>query len=367
MSSTRVLYISLSLFIAAACTQEPAQIVLNRVNIPEKGSHSENSVNPFKVVAKQGDTIYKISKAHDVSIRGLIDLNNLRPPYELTAGQSLRLPKATFHIVKPLDNIYTISRSYEVDMNSLVRNNNIEPPYVIHPGMKLKIPSKTEEDNNTQFAYNDTENYSRDVATSGNDNYVSDNSVKSQDLAPVSSHQLSENKVQEGKLLQPEPKPSIITKTPNQTLSSPIKSADLTKSFSPASSGNVDFSWPTKGRVVSSFGPKSGGLYNDGINISAPLGTPFNAAESGEVVYAGNELKGYGNLLLIKHQNGYLSAYAHADQLLVNKGDIVQKGQAIGKIGKSGDVTSPQLHFSIRQGKQAVDPEKFLASAVSNK
>ncbi|MCW8861524.1 MAG: M23 family metallopeptidase, partial [Rhodospirillales bacterium] len=118
--------------------------------------------------------------------------------------------------------------------------------------------------------------------------------------------------------------------------------------------------WPVQGRVISGFGPKAKGLHNDGINIAAPRGTPVRAAEEGVVAYAGNELRGFGNLLLVRHADGWVTAYAHSEKLLVERGDKVSKGQVIARVGSSGTVSSPQLHFELRKGKQAVDPTRYL-------
>ena len=123
------------------------------------------------------------------------------------------------------------------------------------------------------------------------------------------------------------------------------------------------FRWPVKGRVIAGFGPKSGGGQNDGINLAVPEGTPIKAAEDGVVAYAGNELKGYGNLVLIRHANGFVSAYAHASELLVKRGDTIKRGQVIAHAGQTGNVTSPQLHFEIRKGSTPVDPAKYLSGA----
>ena len=130
----------------------------------------------------------------------------------------------------------------------------------------------------------------------------------------------------------------------------------------PPRSGRT-FSWPVRGRVLSTFGPKADGLHNDGINIAARAGAPVVAAENGVVVYAGNELKGFGNLLLVRHADGWMTAYAHLDKALVKKGQKVTRGQAIGTVGSTGGVSQPQLHFEIRKGTQAVDPAKFLSVA----
>ena len=129
--------------------------------------------------------------------------------------------------------------------------------------------------------------------------------------------------------------------------------------MSPALSGGK-FLWPVNGKIVSRFGAKDGGLHNDGLNIAAPQGTPVRAAENGVVAYAGNELRGFGNLLLIRHADGWMSAYAHNDALLVQRGDRVARGQTIARVGRTGNVATPQLHFELRRGAGPVDPLPHL-------
>lgn len=124
------------------------------------------------------------------------------------------------------------------------------------------------------------------------------------------------------------------------------------------------FSWPVRGRILSTFGPKPDGLHNDGINIAARAGSPVIAAENGVIVYSGSELRGFGNLVLVRHADGWITAYAHLDRVLVRKGQQVKRGQAIATVGSSGGVDQPQLHFEIRRGTQAVDPAKFLTVAM---
>jgi murein DD-endopeptidase MepM/ murein hydrolase activator NlpD len=137
---------------------------------------------------------------------------------------------------------------------------------------------------------------------------------------------------------------------------------DLTPVGPPPPRAGKTFLWPLHGRVISTYGEQGQGLHNDGINISAPRGTPIHAAENGVVAYAGNEIRGFGNLLLIRHAGGYMTAYAHADSLLVKRGDTVHRGQIIARVGATGSVTEPQLHFEIREGSQPVDPQRFLGS-----
>ncbi len=129
---------------------------------------------------------------------------------------------------------------------------------------------------------------------------------------------------------------------------------------SDASGAIVTFRWPVRGRVIASFGSKINGKDNDGIDIAVPEGTLVKSALEGVVAYSGNELKGYGNLILVRHRNGYVTAYAHLSEILVKRGDDVRRGQVVGKSGKSGDVASPQLHFEIRKGSSPVDPLQYL-------
>jgi murein DD-endopeptidase MepM/ murein hydrolase activator NlpD len=136
----------------------------------------------------------------------------------------------------------------------------------------------------------------------------------------------------------------------------PVKTAEATGAL-------PTFRWPVRGRVVTGYGAKTNGKSNDGINVAVPEGTPVKAAEDGVVAYSGNELKGYGNLVLIRHSNGYVTAYAHASELMVKRGETIKRGQIIAKSGQSGEVGSPQLHFEIRKGSSPVDPLQFLNGA----
>jgi murein DD-endopeptidase MepM/ murein hydrolase activator NlpD len=130
-------------------------------------------------------------------------------------------------------------------------------------------------------------------------------------------------------------------------------------------SGN-SFRWPVQGRIISEFGTKPDGGHNDGINVAVPLGTSVKAAENGVVAYAGDELKGYGNLVLIRHSNNWVSAYAHNDEILVKRGDQVRRGQIIAKAGRTGQVNQPQLHFELRKGSRPVDPTKYMTNSTAN-
>ncbi len=120
------------------------------------------------------------------------------------------------------------------------------------------------------------------------------------------------------------------------------------------------FIWPVKGKLISKYGKSEEGFYNDGINIVSQKGAEVISSEDGKVIYSGNEIPGYGNLILIKHSKNWITAYAHLSEVFIEKGRLVKKGQKIGSVGSTGNVRSPQLHFEIRKGKEAVDPLEFL-------
>jgi murein DD-endopeptidase MepM/ murein hydrolase activator NlpD len=124
---------------------------------------------------------------------------------------------------------------------------------------------------------------------------------------------------------------------------------------------SAGFRWPVRGRIISGFGKKPNGERNDGINLAVPEGTSVKAAEDGTVIYAGNELKSYGNLVLIRHSNGWVSAYAHNSKLEVKRGDQVRRGQVVALSGMSGGVTTPQVHFELRKEATPVDPLQHLS------
>jgi murein DD-endopeptidase MepM/ murein hydrolase activator NlpD len=142
--------------------------------------------------------------------------------------------------------------------------------------------------------------------------------------------------------------------------------AVVTSQALPPVSGGLVFAWPVSGPLVSDFGTTANGGKNDGINIAAAMDAPIRASAAGTVTYAGNELKNYGNLVLVKHSGGYTTAYAHADRLIVSRGDFVARGQVIGYVGQTGDVSKPQLHFEIRSATTPVNPHSYLAATTAS-
>ena len=286
---------------------------------PTSSSGSSGSalvfVNASAVVVGPGDTVYGLSRRHRVSARDIIVANNLRPPYQLIVGQRIVLPRGTEHTVRAGETLYRIAKSYDATVYEIARANAIGPPYTIFVDQKLRIPG--------------TVVVRATAAGSGS----------SASSASSATHETSAVTT-----------PSTIPAPPPKSVPTP-----------PPSSGS-GFIWPANGKVISSFGPKNQGLHNDGINIAGNEGDAVLAAENGVVAYAGNELRGFGNLILVKHANGYVTAYAHASELLVRRGDKVSRGQAIARLGATGNVSSPQLHFEVRKGKKPLDPQIHLPS-----
>ena len=274
-------------------------------NRPEtSGPSSSAFINATAVTVGKGDTVYGLSRRHRVSARAIIEANNLRAPYVLAPGQRLILPRARDYVVKRGDSISVIASKHNANMYAIARLNNLRRPYTIYVGQNLILPDL---------------NRSRPVA-----------------IPTAEAPALKRT--------------SITAKAPSKTKA---------VSVLPARTGK-GFLWPVKGKLLSSYGGKSEGLQNDGINIAAPRGAPVRAAENGVVAYSGNELRGFGNLLLLKHSGGWITAYAHNETLLVKRGDKIKKGQTIAKVGSSGSVQNPQLHFELRKGKKAIDPIKYL-------
>lgn len=177
----------------------------------------------------------------------------------------------------------------------------------------------------------------------------------------------------EDKYASPSPRPAPNYVTPNTPYAPQAYKPVSSKPLDPVSTAPAPvvvanapaFAWPVSGRVLSEFGSTSSGGHNDGINIGTAMSAPIHASASGTVTYAGNELKNYGNLVLIKHSGGFTTAYAHADRLTVAKGDFVARGQVIGYSGQTGDVSAPQLHFEIRANTTPVNPRTYLSSTTA--
>lgn len=314
----RVFVICLLCLTLSGCYSSNGQILLFN-------KYALFGTSPETIKVEKGDTLYSLSKKYDISISDLIEANNLSSPDQLYAGQVLKTPMSNgYHIVKKGDTLTSISKTYGISVSALAAQNRLKAPYVLNIGQKLALSASK--------------------------------NTKTQSLSKAQSH----------------PKAQSIKKAPAKSANSfkkaPAKTQKIQKTsktqqrstYTPVKKRTTKFLWPVRGKVISHFGTIGKGRKNDGINISAVQGTAVKAADAGTVAYAGNELKGFGNLILIKHPDGWITAYAHNQKLLVAKGQKVKKGEKIATVGKTGGVNTPQLHFEVRAGKKAVNPRNYL-------
>ncbi len=324
------------------------------------------------ITVAPGETVDGIARRHGVPVSAIMQANNLASPNAIQAGQRLVIPRynspaaavaagpqashvaalaapnpaaapapalasaapasvastggqaATslnnlgVHVVAPGDTLTKIAQQYGKSPAEVAKANNITPATKLNIGDRILIPGVR----------------------------IGAAKPEPERTAPAGKELASAGPVQSAAVVSP------AVDTPNSEAGA-RSGADATPGFR----------WPVRGRVIAGFGPKPNGQQNDGIDVAVPENTPVKAAEDGVVAYAGSELKGYGNLVLVRHPNGYVTAYAHAKELLVKRGDQVKRGQIIAKSGQSGNVDAPQLHFEVRKGSSPVDPMQFLNGA----
>jgi murein DD-endopeptidase MepM/ murein hydrolase activator NlpD len=262
------------------------------------------------VEVRANDTLYALATRYQVTPQSVIEANVLQPPYILRRGQALKLVPRRTHIVSPGDSVYVISQRYAVGQYQLTQLNNLKPPFELKNGQTLQLP------NSLDFSVLDV----------GLPDGVSGTNIA-----------------------QPTP-----TKTS-------VPAAPRKRFVAPSLAGSSGFTWPVRGEIITEFGPSQRGVHNDGVNIAASEGASVGAAAKGRVAFVGTNVKSFGKLVLVKHDGGIITAYAHLRDISVKEGDIVTAGQSIGTIGRSGRVDSPQLHFEIRKLRQPVDPRSLIA------
>jgi murein DD-endopeptidase MepM/ murein hydrolase activator NlpD len=309
------------------------------------------------IIVGTSDTLEVLAQRYHVTPAAILAANGYKGPRVLSPGQQLIIPHATaveaapavqapagrpvvmattassVHVVNPGDTLMSIARRNHVSVAELARANNLDASAKLRLGTRLTVPA-----------------------------------AKTAGAAPLAPAPVAAT--QPAVAAVPAPTTRVAAVGPQQSarLAQASPTAEENAAEAPAKAGDATgalptFRWPVRGKVITSYGAKTNGKSNDGINLAVPEGTPVKAAEDGVVAYAGNELKGYGNLVLVRHSNGYVTAYAHASEVLVKRGDPIKRGQVIAKSGQSGEVGSPQLHFEIRKGSTPVDPLQFLNGA----
>ncbi len=264
-----------------------------------------------------------------------------RPAPAISAPQATQTQ--VVHTIAPGETLMKLSRQYNKSLSEIARANNIPAHTQVKIGDRIVIPGAQAQ--RTAAAPQVQPQRPASVAAAPAPQ-PSPSTVVQQNWPPAPPRVAA---------VSSQPAPTARVATPvSHTPDEPKARADNTASTMPG------FRWPVRGRVIAGFGPRPSGQQNDGINVAVPEGTPIKAAEDGVVAYAGNELKSYGNLVLIRHSNGYVTAYAHASEIMVKRDEPVKRGQVIAKAGQTGSVSAPQLHFEIRKGSAPVDPMPFL-------
>jgi len=264
--------------------------------------------------------------------------NKFFAPSNKPPGNKPKALQASMIKVKKGDTLYALARRHDVTMRSIIHANGLKPPYLLNVGQRLKMKAVAHyRVKKGDTLYSLSRKHHVDMPQ-----LVRINGLKKPYLLTIGQQVKVPTNGNPGKKVRP--KKSHFTYAPP-----PPRSAK-------------GFLWPVKGSIISGYGPKATGHHNDGINIAARSGSYVGAAESGVVVHVGNKIKGFGNLILVKHQNGWITAYGHNADILVKKGQTVKRGQAIARVGQTGSATRPQLHFEMRKGARAVNPVSYLKS-----
>ena len=308
--------------------------------------------NSGVVTVMPGQTLYSIARANDLTPDQLAYANNIAPPYAIRVGQQLTVPgradpvtpsaryepqtieaanapsnrpqfgRSGTHMVRPGETLFAVGRAYAIDPYTIAEYNRLSEPYDLKVGQTLRIPTAE-----SHASRRDEEQMTLDRQMADRQAAANQGQADRQAMAPETIAAPPASR-----------EPAALRDEPNAST----------------------FRWPVNGRIISTYGEKPTGMRNEGINIAVPEGTSVRAAGSGIVAYAGNELKGYGNLVLIRHDGGWVTAYAPNKELFVSRGDAVKRGDVIANAGQTGSVMSPQVHFEIRKGATAVDPMKHL-------
>ncbi len=284
----KYLILAILILFFSNCTKGPTVTDIVRGIYKAENNKANNATKRIRIIT--GDTLYSISQKYKITIKEIIEFNNIKAPYVLKPGRFLNIPKAKKYKIVKGDTLFKIANCHKISVEEIkIKNSRLREKKLLVSKI-INLP---------YYAVNrcNFKKYKK-----------------------------------------------------NNTLPNKAKGA-LSKGI---------FEWPTKGTLITKYGKQKGGRRNDGINILSAKGNPVRAALQGKVIYKGNELPAWGNLILIKHRNNWTTAYAHLEKFLVNKGEIVKTGDIIGSVGSTGNVEGYQLHFQVRKNSKPLDPLKYL-------
>ena len=257
-----------------------------------------------RVQVRAGDSLYDIATRYQVTPQSVIQENNLLVPYNLRVGQSLKITPPRVHVVRFGDSVNLISQRYAVSPFQVSQLNNLQAPFELAVGQRLQLPMSLDfrvlDSGETEGAGNATD------------------------------------------------------------ATAPKKTTVPRKKFVAPQLGQGVFSWPVEGEIITEFGPSARGVHNDGVNISSASGAPVMVSATGTVAFVGENIKNFGKLVLVKHDGGIITAYAHLQDIAVREGQVLTAGDTIGSVGATGRVDRPQLHFEIRKSRQPIDPRSLI-------
>jgi murein DD-endopeptidase MepM/ murein hydrolase activator NlpD len=341
---TAVALVALSL---TGCTYAPRPVITQKQNRP---------LTPGEMVeVRPGDTVYSIAQRNNVVMSDVIVLNKLKSPFTLKVGSRLTLPAkdimvspSAVRIPEEVGSSFTLD-STDTQGVQTYQQIDAEPlaQPALNPGPAVAPPAPRPiiKEEKVIYAPKVREFVSPDAMPRA----IVQPAVKAP--APV------KNDVAAALAVKPQAAMPVEIPPP-QLKAVPVVNTPGVKKNSPT--GKNDFVWPVQGPLLSSYGPKANGLKNDGINIGAPRGTPVIAGDGGTVAYAGSDIPGFGNVVLVRHPNGLMTTYGHLERMFVQKDMVVAKGDMLGTVGTSGGLDTPQLHFEIRRGNEALDPARYL-------
>ncbi|PZU08039.1 MAG: hypothetical protein DI605_13625 [Sphingomonas sp.] len=275
-------------------------------------------------VVKAGDTLSRVATKTGAAFMAIARANGIERPFIVRPGQKLKIPAGRYHLVRKGERGIAIARAYGVDWSRIAEINHLEEPFLLRAGERLLIPS------------------TREVADMSMEERAKAFHIDIDDLATGNEPALA-----------PRAKPAPPVRTAARPVPPSVPVAEPAQTFS------GKFVWPVVGSIMRRYGLQPSGARNDGVNIRAKMGETVRAAADGVVAYAG-DLAAFGKLVLIRHGGGWLTAYGHADSLLVTRGQAVKQGQPIAKAGATGSAREPQLHFEIRDGRKPVNPMDWL-------
>lgn len=363
----------LCLALTACASPDPS-----RVQVTMMGTSGAGRANDM--IARAGDSLEKIAQNGKINIGELLAMNGLVPAGTLRPGQKLTTPLPNEITVLEGDSVDTISRALGIEKAALVAANNLQAPYLLTRGQVLQIPQNASTGKTDMSTSPLAPPIQRDMPIASTPIVTTDSgagqkihssatgTITEEDLAPPPSAKQTDSKAPLLKLPSwsdipsvnaPQPPMQTASLTP-PTATPPAPVAKPSAKMDPLPLNAPSFSWPVNGSTLSDFGPKADGQRNDGLTIGAPQGTTVRASAMGDVVYVGDNVAGFGNLILIRHGGGYATAYGHIQNPLVARGDRVAAGQAIAQVGKTGNAVTPQLHFEIRKGTAPVNPNSYL-------